>query len=68
MIRDVRSLYHMILENVCMDGCPRVRACVRACVCVCVYVCVCVCARARVDIGFYLQMTKKYYIQNYIYT
>ena len=45
-------------------------ACVRACVrvCVCVYVCVCVCARARVDIGFYLQMTKKYYIQNYIYT
>ena len=32
IIRGVRSLFHMILENVCVC----VRACVRACVCVCV--------------------------------
>ena len=50
----VRSLYHMILENVCMDvcGCACVRACVRTCVCVCVCECLCVCAR----IPFYLRI------------
>ena len=45
MIRGVRSLNYMILENVCMDVCvcvcARARVCV--CVCVCVYVCMYVC-------------------------
>ena len=38
----VRSLYHMILENVCVM-CVCVRVCVCACVRVRVRVCVCVC-------------------------
>ena len=50
MIRGVRSLNHMILENVCV--------CVRACVCVCVYLCVCMCVCVCVcvcvcDLSFY---------------
>ena len=38
----VRSLYHMILENVCVDVCVCVCACVYIYMCVCVCVCVCV--------------------------
>ena len=63
-----RSLYHMILENVCMDmsvcvrvcvgacvcvcACVRVRVCV-LCACVCVCVCGCVCLCIRLDCSFY---------------
>ena len=34
-------MFHMILENVCVDMCVRA--------CVCVYVCVCI----RLDLSFY---------------
>ena len=53
MIRGVRSLNHMILENVCMV------VCVCVCVCVCVYMYTDLSPNLLILFFFYLEFWKK---------